>query len=280
LTSARFIASIWPLPSAPPKQTVASLTGSTMSSADETESEGPKWVGVVERVGRGEITLEEAERWAAENGGGNISKSVEADSAKRFKEANWPFFLAVAWLMSRRPEEAVEKWTRYRQWGRRLWVSEPWKEAVDELLHQLRVGSLKATAIRFNERTRIDIDSAEWHDLTWERVGAADIVASRGLSAPAYVNLLVPSADVQRLWKPKSKAETNAKRAIATEERCEEELFLRMRKSPTEPVAKAILRGDFPGLSARAFNRAYREAAERADALNWIAAGRRKSTPP
>jgi hypothetical protein len=249
----------------------------SMSNADATDPGGGAFLLMVERFDRGEITLEQAESWVAENGCETIEHALQRASSATFDEAAWPFFLAAAWVVSRDPKQAVEAWTRYRLWGRRLWRAESWNPVVEIILHQLRIGSLKATAIKSGERGRSEVPAVEWNDLVWKRVGFADIVAFRDSPVPVYENLLVPAADVRRLWPPEGKAEAKAKFTVANEGDCEKQLIILMREDPTQPVVKAILRDRFPQVSARGFARAYRKAALAEGCEAWIAPGRRKS---
>jgi hypothetical protein len=140
----------------------------SMSNADATDPGGGAFLLMVERFDRGEITLEQAESWVAENGCETIEHALQRASSATFDEAAWPFFLAAAWVVSRDPKQAVEAWTRYRLWGRRLWRAESWNPVVEIILHQLRIGSLKATAIKSGERGRSEVPAVEWNDLVWE----------------------------------------------------------------------------------------------------------------
>jgi hypothetical protein len=108
------------------------------------------------------------------------------------------------------------------------------------------------------------------------RIGDADIISFHGSRRPVYLDILVEARDIYALW-PKPKPSAVKAAAAAEEGRCRAALVLRMRAAATTPVPKRLVRGEFPQLGRRAFERAYTGAAEEANAPAWRAPGRRKS---
>lgn len=232
-------------------------------------------IRAIERVHRGESTPEQAEVWAAESGEPPFVRLADAEAFRSFDASYWHFFLAAAWIVFRGRETATNAWLRHKFWGRAVWLGEPWHEAVQDLQRQLTSGNLAATGIRPGTNKRLPIQTVEWNDLSWQRIGKVDLLTFRGGREPVYTDVLLPAKDVQVLWRAQSRAVERVSTTAAAEAGCRSRLVELMRSDPSKPIPKSKLRGSFPGLPQRAFDRAYRVAVGEANAPSWSAAGRR-----
>jgi len=94
------------------------------------------------------------------------------------------------------------------------------------------------------------------------------------------LNVRVKRDSVLRRWPASSSAPTPARPTTAgAENQCRRWLVAMMKKAPTQPTPKAAALEEalakFPGLSKRAFDRAWSAAIRETDAQKWAAPGRR-----
>jgi hypothetical protein len=221
----------------------------------------------------GGMAATEAELCAEQKGSENVREGLRKEAAERFEQANWPFFLAAAWVVFRDRDQAIEAWIEHRLSGQHA-PAERFVDEVRVLVVQLRKGTLIASGIKPGQQQRTEISSLEWEDLTWKRWGFANLLTFRNNRKPNYVDIMVPARTVLTRWKPRGK-ERNAVSSSAVEKRCRAKLVDIMRQSPLTPIPKAELKKEFP-IPDRGFDRAFSEAAKESGCPAWSAAGRRK----
>ncbi|WP_162560789.1 hypothetical protein [Methylobacterium durans] len=239
-----------------------------------------EFIQVRGKVERGEWSVTQAEEWA-EAKGWELYRFVYPEAGSdRLSEPFWPLPLATAWILSRVPDEALAAWRQYKVWGRALRREQPWAEAVEELWHRLMGDALAAWGRPSGTRERVRIPAEAWLDLTWERLGSVEDVRPRHAKGISYRDVRLKAEDVRALWPAMKPGTAKAKATAAAEKDCRRELTKLMRAAPDGPTSKAALRDRFPQVSNRGFERAYRSAAQEAQAPRWQAPGRRARKSP
>jgi hypothetical protein len=149
---------------------------------------------------------------------------------------------------------------------------------------------------------RVEIGAVKWIDLRIMMSAQRDEVRNANGSY-AYHDTRIAAAQMRELWfsEPRSypakppepdvateqesgngpasveaSATDSASARQAAERACQQELERLMRAAPDAPIAKAELRLSFPGVSDRAFDRAFTQAAVNTKSPEWTKAGRRK----
>jgi hypothetical protein len=193
----------------------------------------------------------------------------------RVNDAHWSLAMALAWI-AYRTETAVSN-IKSGRWA-------PTKGAIHELLSALRAGKLTAHGLFEGERIPHPIEGAVWANFEivvkpMRFIGHPSlmpIVIVQKTGAPrTRLVATVPAAKVRKLW-------PLGRRTAAAETRCQAYLVAEMRRSPNrQPKPKRDFLADgqarFPGLSERAFERAWAKAKELTGAAGWGKAGRRSS---
>jgi hypothetical protein len=193
----------------------------------------------------------------------------------RVNDAYWSLAMTLAWI-TYRTETAVGN-IKSGRWA-------PTKGSIRELLSALRSGKLAAHGMFEGERIPHPIETAVWSNFEivvkpmrfTGHTSLMPIVIAQKRGAPQTRLLAtVPAAKVRKLWPA-------AKRTVVAETRCREYLVTEMRRSPErQPKSKRDFLADclerFPGLSERAFERAWAKAKTLTGAAGWGKAGRRSS---
>jgi hypothetical protein len=195
----------------------------------------------------------------------------------RVNDADWSLAMALAWI-AHRTVAAVSN-IKSGRWA-------PTKASIHELLSALRAGKLPSHGLFEGERIPHPIETAVWANFEivakpMRFIGHPSlmpIVIAQSLGAPRTRLLFttVPAAKVRKLW-------PLAKRTAAAETQCREYLVTAMRRSPDrQPKPQRDFLADcqerFPGLSERAFERAWANAKILTGAAGWGRPGRRSGS--
>ncbi|MGE0038762.1 MAG: hypothetical protein AB7S93_24420 [Xanthobacteraceae bacterium] len=186
--------------------------------------------------------------------------------------------MTLAWI-TYRAEDAVNN-IKKGKWA-------PTEASIGKLLTALRSGKLNAHGMFEDERSPHLIETAVWStfEITvkpMKFIGHSSrmpIVVAQRLGPPhtRLLSITVPAAKVRKLWPA-------AKRTAVAEMRCQAHLVAEMRRARDRaPKPKGDFLADcqarFPGLSERAFERAWGGAVRETGAVNWSKGGRpRKSS--
>jgi len=200
---------------------------------------------------------------------------------QRVDSAHWSLGMALAWITYRTEQVFINFMDR---------TLGPTKAAIRDLLSALRCGKLIAHGAFEGERIPHPIETPVWSSFEivikprmfagrmFVRTLGMPVVIARRMGPPQtrLLSATVPAAKVRKLWPA-------AKRTVAAEKGCEQHLVTEMMRSPDRaPKSKADFLADcqarFPGLSERAFERAWADAIKRTGAVSWSKAGRRRKS--
>jgi len=192
----------------------------------------------------------------------------------RANDADWSLAMALAWIADR-TETAVSN-IQSGSWA-------PNEEAIRELLSALRAGKLTAHGMFEGERIPHPIETAVWANFeivveSMRFIGHPSfvpIVIAQKMGAPRtrLLFVTVPAAKVRRRW-------PLGRRTVAAQTRCQVYLVAEMGRSPDrQPKPKHEFLADYqariPGLSERAFERAWAKAKTLTSTAGWGRPGRR-----
>jgi hypothetical protein len=196
---------------------------------------------------------------------------------QRVEDQHWSLAMALAWITYRSRQAVID--IKYGKWT-------PSKIAIVELLSALRSGKLIAHGMLDHEPVPHTIETAVWSSLEIKikrkifaghghlpTAGIPVVIAHRnGHPRVQLLHVTVPAAKVRNLWPA-------AKRTAAAEVRCLEYLVTEMKRClDRAPKRKRDFLTDcqrrFPGLSARAFERAWDQGINQSGAVKWRKAGR------
>jgi hypothetical protein len=193
----------------------------------------------------------------------------------RVDDAYWSLAMALAWI-AYRTETAVST-IKSGRWA-------PTKGSIRELLSALRSGKLTSHGLFEGEPIPHPIETAVWTNFEivvkpMRFVGHPSlmpIVIAQRMGAPqTRLFVTMPAAKVRKLW-------PLGRRTVVAETRCRAYLVAQMRSSDRQPKPKRDFLADcqarFPGLSERAFERAWAKAKTLTGAAGWARAGRRSTS--
>jgi hypothetical protein len=201
---------------------------------------------------------------------GDVSEYARQQVLKPF----WPIGLCVAWILKREEGPAAQCFARHRL-GTEMRPVEGWREATTTLVNALGDKQIEASGLRNRSGEPAAIAAFEWAYSHLAQRGPYDEIKGRD-GAIAYRDVKISAARMRELWPVEKPANNNARDKKEQERLCKEVLALRMRANPDTPTPKSKLRAEFPGVSKRAFDRAYSRAAEESGASAWTAPGRRR----
>jgi hypothetical protein len=194
---------------------------------------------ILDRVRRGELSPEEAEAWARDNG--QPPFAVEAGHAQfdPMAEEFWTLAMTAAWIIWRTPDVVRRRWRAYQRqcwvWRRYGLYRSCWEvgrpgpvtlfdvldeaarqdqpgdrvpaaDAVKQLWAHLEGGRLVATGIAHTQRrdlaTRTPIPAYEWIDLSYFDIprDSPDAIRCTITNRPKYDGVRVPRTMVTTLW--------------------------------------------------------------------------------
>lgn len=159
--------------------------------------------------------------------------------------------------------------------------------AEAELLRKLQLGHVVATGLNADEE-RQEIPPHFWQDAVTDLIDSTAGVpagSASGLSAElrgAFVGawrwkgVTIPTATVKKVW-PGGQAAARTTYALASAKACEEELYNLMKAGPPTRAKREYREEMVPRyrISARAFDRAWANAASRSGNTDWAKAGRK-----
>jgi hypothetical protein len=192
----------------------------------------------------------------------------------RVNDASWSLAMALAWI-TYRTEAAVSN-IQSGSWA-------PNEEAIRDLLSALRAGKLAAHGMFEGERFPHPIETSVWANFEivvepMRFIGHPEfmpIVIAQKMGAPRtrLLFVTVPAAKVRRRW-------PLGRRTVAAQTRCQAYLVAEMGRYPDrQPEPKHEFLADcqarIPGLSERAFERAWANAKRATGAAGWGRPGRR-----
>lgn len=189
---------------------------------------------VIERVRRGQMTPDQAEAWAADQGTQPFAEPRTLQHFDPFQEVYWSLPMVAAWIIWRLPKAVLEvvprKGTRGKIWERESETSfvlvgpNDWSlgcvyrkaienddseettrvtgavEAREQLRVRLQGGDLRASG-KNSEGQRTEIPPFEWQDISldnWDK--DANSVFSEGAGRLRYSAVTVAKIDVVAKW--------------------------------------------------------------------------------
>jgi len=196
---------------------------------------------LIERVRRGEMTTEDAERRATELGLTPLISSPNQNDFDPLAEPFWSIPMALAWIMTRDANSVLEMWDRWRAekefWSWSRWqvpggpiyeghwiktsgpaglinlsmASAVWQtegklvisrmDATAELLKALQAGTIGATGIPTVGAPRTLISAYHWRDLDLYEEKDRIVVRTNRGLGTGYDDLAVASNVVQMQWR-------------------------------------------------------------------------------
>ena len=260
---------------------------------------------ILRRVQEGELTRSEAEAEARKAGVGPLATEGPVADFDPRAEIFWTLAMALAWGIWRDRTKVREYWNDYR---RQCWVWMPpdsqlqkgwslhrpryvslhdvWHDASgsgeakpratqmqDELWKALSSGQITATGIPAGQEARLSVPAYEWIDLSpldWIP-GHEEGIFSHSGDAVRYESVRVARKDIIALWpapSPKAKAESDCRAFLVEKFSASPTFRQQSRRELWEEASK-----NFPGLSARQFNRAREQAIYKTKAHAWSGPG-------